>query len=74
MGRQTHCAENPCHTGPHAPASTTDGEDATHKVHWLCGDGERPPAQLVGCDDPLAELGCQRLSREVEWVEGLMGH
>lgn len=64
---------------PHAqavlllPTCTTEGDHATHKVHRLRGDGYGPPAQLVGRDHPLAEVRCQRLRGEVQWVKGLVG-
>ena len=47
---------------PRPPAGAADGEQASHPVHRVLGDGEGPPAQLVGRHHRMAELRCQRFS------------
>ena len=44
-----------------SPAGAADGEQAPHPIHGILRDGEGPPAQLVGGDHGVAEVGSERL-------------
>mmetsp|Transcript_16290 Transcript_16290/g.38644 ORF Transcript_16290/g.38644 Transcript_16290/m.38644 type:complete len:356 (+) Transcript_16290:645-1712(+) len=55
-------------------AGARDREETPHKVHRARGGRERAPAQLVGGDGSVPEVAHDGLHREVEGVEGVMGH
>jgi len=59
---------------PPPPAGARDREETPHKVHRARGGRERAPAQLVGGDGSVPEVAHDGLHREVEGVEGVMGH
>ena len=50
----------------HTPATATYGEQAPDEVHWLAGDGKRPPAQLVGRDHAQREVRLQTTNKQTE--------
>lgn len=56
------------------PASPANGEQTPHKIHRILRDGKGPPAQLVGGDHSMAEVGGQSLGcRAARWQRAAKG-